>query len=123
MDKIITVLVFVGYVLALLVCLIAVLGGIWLAFTAYKSRRRTKDEATLEHPESGWKLHVKATGGILLAIAGLVGCCFIIYYYWQTLLGILVLIIGGGGETVLYKSKKKRLKRRSSRRKLQSDRY
>lgn len=117
MDKIITVLVFVGCVLGLLVCLIAVVGGIWLAATAYKSRRHTKDEATLEHPESGWKLHVKATGGILLAIAGLVGCCFIVYHYWQTLLGILVLLVGGGGETALRKSKKKRVMKKVTKKK------
>ena len=117
MEKLITVFVFAGFVLALLVCLVAVVGGIWLAVAAYKSRRRTKDEATFEHPESGWKVSIKTTGGIILAIAGLAGCCFIVYHYWQTLLAIPVVLGAGGGEASRRKGKKKRVKKKVAKKK------
>jgi hypothetical protein len=118
MEKVITILVFAGFVLALLLCLVAVVGGIWLAFAAYRSRRRTKDEATFEHPKSGWKVHIKAAGGIILSIAGLVGCCFIVYHYWQALLGVLVILGAGGGEVSRQKPKKKAVRKKIAKKKV-----
>ncbi len=111
MEVVLTVLVFVGYVLALGICLIAVMSGTVLAMTARKSRHRTQDEAALEHPESGLKLHVRTTGGIILAVAGVAGSCVIVYHYWQTLLGVLLLLSAAGGEAQRRKAKNKPVKK------------
>ena len=111
MEAVITALIFIGYLLAFFLCLAALGGGIYLATSAYTGRFRSKDEAAIEYSNSGLKVYFKGTGGILLAIAGVVGCCFIVYHYWQVLLGALV-IIAGGGETVRRRSKKKTVKKK-----------
>jgi hypothetical protein len=102
MEKLIVGLMFIGYVSALLVCLFAIVAGIWLT---YKTRCRSKDELVLENPDAKWKVQLKATGGIVLAIAGLAGSCFVVYHYWQALLGVLLLASAGAGETVRRRSK------------------
>lgn len=122
MGWFITALVFVGYLLAFILCMAAVAGGVYLAYTSYKSRRQINDEATLEHPKSGWKIHFKGAGGVLLAITGTVGCCIIVYHYWQVLLGVLI-ILAGGGETTRSHIKRKRVKKRKSKKKVAKKRY
>jgi len=128
MEWFITVLVFAGYLFASLLCLVAIVGGIYLAATAYKSRRQIVDEATLEHPKSGWKIYFKGTGGILLAIVGVVGTCFIVYHYWKVLLVLLLLLVVGGGKTAKRyqkkkSAKKKTLKKKMSKKKVAKKRY
>jgi len=117
MEWFITALVFIGYMFAMLLCLVAVIGGAYLTVVAYKRRRQIVEEAKLENTKSGYIIYFKGTGGILLAIAGIVGCCFIVYHYWKVLL-VLPFLAGGGGETARRHRKSKRLKKKTRKKKV-----
>jgi uncharacterized membrane protein len=116
MEWFITALVFIGYMFAMLLCLVAVIGGVYLAVVAYKRRRQIVEEAKLEHTKSGYIIYFKGTGGILLAIAGIVGCCFIVYHYWKVLL--VLPFLAGGGETARRHRKSKRSKKKTRKKKV-----
>ena len=116
MEWLITALVFIGYIFAMLLCLAAVIGGVYLAVVAYKRRQHIVEEATLEHTKSGYTIYFKGAGGILLAIVGIVGCCFIVYHYWKVLLALPFL--AGGGETARRHRKSKRSKKNTRKKKV-----
>ena len=118
MGFFVIILIFLGSMVALYVCLIALIGGIALASESMNSNSlNEKEEIIVEDKNRGIKVAVKLSIGILIALAGLAGVCFVMYYSWHTLWKVLVFVMGGAAilgtsETVSQTKRYKRYKRK-----------